>query len=224
MNAVDRSEQWRQVSEHYRSLTDDELIAIARDKSELTEVAQQAIDSEIASRKLVIPAEEAEEVEPDSVAAPDSDSDPDSPYDEDQEVVLIETVFSLRDAQQLESLLNEDGIPFYMGKEKVSRVADVKSEFSKGVPVGIMRVGLPLATRARRGFKPQDDPTWQAWDQTQQEAQAVDVFCPRCRSANVLLESGVPDAEARGQAAQFLWRCETAESAGRMTGSWKISS
>jgi DNA-directed RNA polymerase subunit M/transcription elongation factor TFIIS len=208
MGTVDRVEQWRQLTEHYRALTDDELIAIARDKSELTEVAQQALDSEIASRKLEIPPEEPEQDE-DEEAPVLPEPEPDSPYDEDRELVEIERVFSLRDAQQLEALLNEDGIPFHMGNERATRSEDVKSDFSKGVPVAIMRIGLPYATRARRNFKPEDDPERQEWDEAEEEAlKPVDVFCPRCRSEKVLLEGGEPDSRTRGYTAHFNWRCE----------------
>jgi hypothetical protein len=208
MGEFDRVEQWRQLSEHYRSLTDDELIAIARDKSELTEVAQQALDSEIATRKLEISPEETEPDE-DEEAPVLPGPDPDSPYEGERELVEIEKVFSLRDAQQLEAFLNEDGIPFYMGPERATRTEDVKSDFSKGIPVAIMRVGLPYATRARRNFEPLDDPERENWDEAKEEAlKPVDVFCPRCRSAKVMLEGGVPDSKARGYTAQFNWRCE----------------
>jgi len=213
MNDVDRVEQWRQVSEHYRSLTDDELIGIARQKDDLTDIAQQALAAEVQSRKLEIPAEAPAEDEEDvgrrlPPAAGDLEDEGESPYEEDRELVEIERVFSLRDAQQLEALLKEDGIPFYMGDEKVTRAEDVKSDFSKGVPVLMMRVGLAFATRARRDFKPLDDPEWRD-DENPQEWKPVDIFCPRCRSAKVVMEGGEPDTKMRGYAAQFSWRCET---------------
>ena len=206
MNAVDRSEQWRQVTEHYRSLTDDELIAIAREKSDLTEVAQQAIDSEIASRKLVIPAEEAEERES-APAFREPEIDPDAPYDEDRELVEIEKVFSLRDAQQLQALLNEDGIPFYMGKERATRAEDVTSDFAKGVVVGMMRIGLPYATRARKNFHPEDDPESHDRERAEEPIEPYVVFCPKCRSEEVMLDSSRPDPSMQS-GTRFCWRCE----------------
>jgi len=202
----DRVAHWRQVSEHYRSLTDDELIAIAREKEDLTEVAQQALAAEIQSRKLEIPVEEPEsdEIGPE---LPDPQRDPESPYDEARELVQIETVYSRRDAQQLEGLLNEDGIPFYLGKEKATRSEDVKSDFSKGVPVAIMRIGLPYATRARMDFKPLDDPEGSLPEKPESEMKADPLFCPKCRSEAVLLDSSRPDATLRS-GTRFLWRCE----------------
>ena len=204
MAAVDRVEQWRRVTEHYRSLTDDELIAIAQDKEDLTEVAQQALESEIASRKLRIPPEEPEE-SPDIVLDPQSD--PDSPYEAERELVLIETVFSLRDAQQLQELLNEDGIPFYMGEERATRAEDVKSNFTKGVTVKIMRIGLPYATRARMNFHPQDDPEERDLQEAKVAPEPDPLFCPKCRSEEVVLERSRPDSSLP-TGTRFAWRCE----------------
>lgn len=209
MDSVDRVAQWQQVSEHYRSLTDDELIGIARDREDLTEIAQQVLAAELQTRGLKIPAEEAKEVQAEPVL-PNLEPDPDDPYQEDRELVEIERVYSQRDAQQLESLLNEDGIPFYIGREKATRVEDVKSNFSEGVPVGVMRIGLPFATRARRDFRPQDDPE-RAKEQTEiDEAieRPLEVFCPKCRSEQVLLDASRPDAAMTRTGTRYSWRCE----------------
>lgn len=206
MGTVDEAEQWRQVSEHYRSLTDDELIAIARDKEDLTEVAQQVLAAEIQSRRLEIPAEEQTEDEGGAIL-PGAEPDPDSPYSEDQELVEIETVYSLRDAQQLEALLNEDGIPFYLGEERATHTDDVKSNFTKGVSVKIMRIGLAYATRARMNFHPQDDPEERDLEESKLTPEPVTLFCPKCRSDQVLLESSQADASMTS-GTRFSWRCE----------------
>jgi hypothetical protein len=201
MDAVDRVEQWRQVSEHYRSLTDDELIAIARQKAELTDVAQQALDAEISYRKLEIPPEEPEE-EPEVPVLPEPE--PDSPYEAERELVEIETVYSLRDALQLQSLLMADGIPYYMGDEKATSAEAVKSNFAKGVAVRIMRIGLPFATRARIHYHPQDSPE----PEEKEPDDAEPIFCPKCRSEAVVLEGTQPDATQTRTGTKFKWRCE----------------
>lgn len=201
---VDRVAEWRQVTEHYRSLTDDELIPIARQKEELTDIAQQALAAEILHRKLEIPPEEPEEP---LEVLPDPEPDPESPYADDRELVEIETVYSLRDGLQLQSLLVEDGIPFYVGDEKATSMEAVKSNFANGVAVRIMRIGLAYATRARINFHPQDDPGRDERKQ-EMEADAEAILCPKCRSEDVTLEEVEPDAAKPDLAAKYEWTCE----------------
>ena len=201
MNEIDRVAEWRQVTEHYRALSDDELVAIARQKDDLTDVAQQALAAEILHRKLEIPREEPEE---ELEVLPDPELDPDSPYAEDRELVVIETVYSLRDALQLQSLLAEDGIPFYIGQENATSVDAVKSKFANGVEVKIMRIGLAFATRARIHFHPQDDP---GRDEREGEIQAVSVSCPKCKSEDVTLEEAERGAANPEVATKYEWSC-----------------
>jgi len=107
MQTLDPAGEWLRLSEHYRQLTDDELVDLARETSELTDVAQQALAQEIANRRLKVP--------PDGSPAPrspepqpDSAEDGQSPYAEDRELVVIRTVWSLGDALKLEEVLLGD--------------------------------------------------------------------------------------------------------------------
>jgi hypothetical protein len=205
MDTVDRVQQWRQVTEHYRSLTDDELIAIARHKEELTEVALQALATEISHRKLEIPPEEpAEEQKAPTFPEPD----PDSPYEAERELVEIEVAHSLRDALQLQQLLDDAGIPFFMGSEKAPRVAGVKSNFANGVSVKIMRIGLPYASGARRAFQPEDDPARNTREHESEIIKPDPVFCPKCHSDEIVLDEAEPDPAKPESAAKFEWSCE----------------
>ena len=49
---TDPVEEWRRLTEHYRTLTDDQLNELAIDLSDLTEVAQQVLRGEMKSRGL----------------------------------------------------------------------------------------------------------------------------------------------------------------------------
>jgi len=204
MDAVDRVEQWRQVSEHYRSLTDDELIAIARQKSELTDVAQQALDAEVLHRKLEIPPELPDD-EPELAVLPEPE--PGSPYEPERQLAEIETVYSLRDARQLQQLLEADGIPCFMGDEKATDANAVRSNFANGVTVKIMRIGIPYATRARRAFQPEDDPSHDQKERDE-DIQADPLICPKCKSDQVFLEEVEPDSAKPGTATKFEWSCD----------------
>jgi ribosomal protein S27AE len=48
----DPAAEWRRLTEHYKSLSDDELRELSADKADLTEVAQQALRDEIKLRGL----------------------------------------------------------------------------------------------------------------------------------------------------------------------------
>ena len=115
MDIVDPTAEWRRLSEHYRRMNDNELLVLARQNSELTEAAQQALADEVSQRGLKLQPEKPS-------APPNPEPQTDSPYAEDRELIEICTVWSLPDAVQLQTLLDRAGIPFFMGPEKATRV------------------------------------------------------------------------------------------------------
>jgi hypothetical protein len=48
----DPATEWRRLTEHYKSLSDDELLELSADKADLTEVAQQVLRDEMKMRGL----------------------------------------------------------------------------------------------------------------------------------------------------------------------------
>ncbi|HEX8810726.1 MAG TPA: hypothetical protein VF742_01915, partial [Terracidiphilus sp.] len=48
----DSYEEWRRLGEHYAQMLDGELLQLANDYSDLTEVAQQALRDEMSKRGL----------------------------------------------------------------------------------------------------------------------------------------------------------------------------
>src|SRR5690348_136986 len=116
MELIDQAGEWRRLAEHYRQMTDEELLAIARQISALTEGAQDALKQEISNRRLKIPSgEPSRRPEP-----PPDVPEFDDPYAEDRELIHIATVWSLRDALKLQYVLDVAGIPFYMGPQKAT--------------------------------------------------------------------------------------------------------
>ena len=192
--AVDQAGEWRELSERYHQMSDEELTAITRQKSDLTDAAQQALGQEISYRKLIVPVEEEEAVE----AIPQTD--PDSPYAEDRELVDIRTVWSLADARQIEWLLTRAGIPFFMGPENATMSDRVTSNFSAGVSVRVMRIGWYWAKQALRNYAPMNEPE----SEVVEDPDPVAVVCPRCRSEEIVLRRLVPVSSSR-----FKWRCDS---------------
>jgi hypothetical protein len=194
--------EFLRVSEHYRRMTDEELLAIAREDADLTPDAQQALANELSQRQLKIPPEE-----PPPPRYPVPVADPDNPrsYDEDRQLVTICTVWSLSDAAQVQTLLDRAGIPFFMGKEMATGVDAVTSNFADGVNVGIMNIGLPWARQAMQNYEPKDDPT----PKESPETDATPVRCPKCHSEEIIFEEMVETGAVSQSAPKYKWTCDS---------------
>ncbi len=218
MALIDHPGEWLRLTDHYRNMTDGELLKIAGDRDQLTELAQQILAMELSERRLKVkdadpqqqpfPDARRQTVEHRSVTpVPTSGHDQNDgevaadPYAEDRELVPLLTVWSLRDAAQVQRLLDIASIPFYMGAENATGVDTVTSNFATGVGVKIMRIGLPWAWQALRYYEPKDDPESEKahWDEE------VDVRCPKCRATDIVFVEEV--ASANGPAHKYKWTC-----------------
>jgi len=225
MHAADAAGDYLRLVEHYRQMKDPELLVLSRQSGELTELARQALETEINHRRLQ-PEPEPEEPQPAIPEALGPSSDDDSSYEEERELVDLCTVWSLRDALQLQTLLDRAGIPFFMGPEKATGVSEVTSNFTDGVIVKVMRIGLPWTIEPMRNYFPKDEPPEEAAEVLDE----IPVRCPKCQSAEVVFnglvtepppndESEFPPATidskslSSGQAAEpppkFDWTCDS---------------
>lgn len=191
------------LAEHYRRLTDEELIELALQKQELTEMAQQALAGEILSRRLTIPDGKAS----DRPAPPPDVPDTADPYAEERRLVEIRKVWSEADARRLENVLDMADIPFYIGEEKATTVDQVTSNFAEGLPVRVMQIGVPWAIAALQNYFPKDEPP-EAEEEEDTEDAAI--HCPRCRSTDVVFDELVDQSsEARADAQKYRWTCSS---------------
>ena len=170
------------IAEHYRQLSDGELIDLAQHPSELTEMALTALQQEISSRRLKVPPVE-EQRETNWAPPDDSDSD-DSPYAEERKLVGLTTVWSRRDAEQLQGILMQAGIPFCIGPQKATSVDEVRSNFSDGLEVQVMKAAFPYVHSALGRYEPQDEP---AEEKVNDDAELA-VHCPKCHSTDVVFD------------------------------------
>jgi DNA-directed RNA polymerase subunit M/transcription elongation factor TFIIS len=200
MATQDAATEWRRLSELYGKMADGELLALARKQSELTDVAQEALANEMSFRKLKLQAEE-----PAIPKKPERPLDP--AYDDDRKLVEIRVVWSLADALQLQQLLDQAGIPFFMGAEMATGVDVVTSSFVNGVSVKIMNIGVPWAQQALRYYEPENEP--EAEKQEEETADLV-VRCPKCHSTEVVFDSvqGEESASETDSTEQFEWTCD----------------
>jgi len=202
MDTVDPAAEWWRLAEHYRQLTDGEIVDLAHKRAELTAVAQQCLSDEVAVRRLKIEPVEAEEAPPALVPEP-----ADSPYAEERSLVTLCTVWSMRDALQIQTLLERAGIPFYMGEDRATSVDGVTSNFAEGVGVAIMNVGVPLARGLLQDYFPKDVP------ESERNDELPDVFirCPKCNSEEVVFEHMQDEDPATHQriVQKYEWKCDS---------------
>ncbi len=205
MEALDPAEEWRYLAERYHQMSDEELLVLARQSSELTGVAQQALASEMSRRGLKLQPEEP-------AVPPQPATQLDSSYDEDRELVEIRTVWSLPDARQLQTLLDGAGIPFLMGPEKATSADAVTSNFANGVSVKIMSVGVPWTYQLLRDYTPENEPA----PKPEEELSEFPVRCPKCHSEEVIFDGlisdgqiGEPETATDNSQPKFEWTCDS---------------
>jgi len=203
MEELDRVEEYRRVIGHYRELSDDELLALARQPSELTEVAQQALANEVSLRKLKVEPESPASGGPRYQPPPDT-PDPNDPYGEDRHLETLCTVWSLAEALQLQNLLDGAAIPFFIGPEKATTAEAVTSKFDDGLDVQVMSIGLPWAREVMKGYSPADD---KIPVEAEGDFDESAVRCPKCHSSEVVLED--TERVAEGASPRFFkWTCD----------------
>jgi DNA-directed RNA polymerase subunit M/transcription elongation factor TFIIS len=221
METLDPATEWLRLSERYRQMSDDELLALSRQSYEMTEVAQQVLAQEISQRKLKLqpdePIEEPPappgldtpkpEPPPDTTDAPDNAYAADPTYAKDRELVEICIVWSLPDALQVQTLLDTAGIPFFMGLEKATVVDAVTSNFADGVSVQIMRVGLPWARQALQHYTPANEPD----KGKDEELNDLAIRCPKCHSTEVVFERllSEPASATDNSSSKYEWTCDS---------------
>jgi DNA-directed RNA polymerase subunit M/transcription elongation factor TFIIS len=199
MDGPDAAAEWLQLSERYRQMRDGELVALARQNYELTDVAQQTLAGEMSRRGLNVLAEERADS-----ARPLRPLDPS--YDEDVELVTICDVWSLRDALQVQTLLDRTGIPFFMGPEKATGVDTVTTAFSDGVSVQVMRIGLPWTRQALQNYAPADEPK----PKPEEGLDEYPVRCPGCHSTEVIFEGlAAEPSPVADKPSQYEWTCDS---------------
>jgi DNA-directed RNA polymerase subunit M/transcription elongation factor TFIIS len=219
--------EYLRISERYRQMSDGELLVLIPQSSELTPFAQEALANEVRSRGLKAEVEDEGPSAPSEFRASpfkpppaffehespklrDSTSyegpGPDPSYDEDRKLVELCTVWSVRDALKIQTILDEAGIPFFMGPEKATAVDRVTSNFSKGVGVQIMQIGLAWAGPAMRHYEPEDDPT-----PKEEKVDELPVRCPKCHSTEVVFEGldSAPAMASDESSQKYKWTCDS---------------
>jgi len=233
MDTRDPAGEFLRISERYRQMSDSELLVLIPQSSELTAFAQQALANEMRSRGLKAEEDDEKPSAPSQFKASQfkappsaffehespklrdsagydpsgSDSSHEDQYDEDRKLVELCTVWSVRDALKVQTILDGQGIPFFMGPEKATGVDGVTSNFVNGVGVQIMRIGLAWAGPAMAHYEPEDDPT----PRENKELDELVVRCPKCHSAEVVFDGGTSTlvVATDDSSQKYTWTCDS---------------
>lgn len=229
MDTRDPAGEFLRITERYRQMSDSELLVLMPQSSQLTPLAQQALASEVRTRGLKAD-DAAEAVDAKAPAPPakppafvfrepsqprdsygydssgDDSSGEESSYEEDRKLVELCTVWSVRDALQVQRILDVAGIPFFMGPEKATGVDKVRSNFANGVGVEIMQIGLPWAGQAMQNYSPADEPA----PKPEEGPTELPVHCPKCRSTEIILEDVIAEPPgAAEKCPRYKWTCDS---------------
>ncbi len=191
VETINRAEEWRRLKELYLQMSDDELELIAHDGYDLTDVARQALQGEIARRGLKLELEKA----PESAPEPEGNA---VPNPDDLNLVTLQQVWDREEAKNAKNLLNENGLPAFFGPANVENIEEVAGNFQRGVDVKVRYVDSDRATAVLSRALPQDPVD---------EGVEYVARCPKCHSDEIVFLSldesspGAPDT-------QFNWSCD----------------
>ena len=210
MHTLDPAGEWLRLCEHYRQLSDEELLGLAHQSSELTDAAQQALAQEISQRSLKPqPHSEGAPAPQKAEPPPDFSDAADWPYAEDRKLVEICTVWSLADALQVQRLLDRAGIPFFMGPQKATEVDTATLNFGNGVSVQVMQIAVPSVRHALQHYKPANEPPEV---KAEEELGELAIHCPKCHSTEVVFERLVSEpanATDTSSSSKYKWTCDS---------------
>ena len=214
----DPAEEWRRLTEHYRSLSDEELRELAADLVDLTEVAQQVLRDEMKMRGLSLPGATAEAPKPaatifekpddfrfyDAPAASGADEgeESDDPVEYTWKTQLCECE-TKEQVLQLGEALRRAGIDSW-----------VQNKGSRYFHVQVAADQLEQARVIAAQPIPQD-----IVDQLKADAEGPPSYfelprCPSCGTDDPMLESADPSNQWRCEACGKQWiETETASSA-----------
>jgi len=178
------AQEWRRLQELYRDMSEEALEAVADQGYELTDVAKQALNAEIARRNLQVVVRLApKEAEPQLEGDPEFD-----PAKLDLRPAW--TVGNREQAEWVKKTLNDAGIPCYFGPDLAEGVDRVQFSDDVSVEVMVLRPDRNRVPYVLRTFEERFPP------ESGGEAEPADlaVSCPRCHSTEVVFQGLGSDA------------------------------
>jgi DNA-directed RNA polymerase subunit M/transcription elongation factor TFIIS len=195
MDTADPQEASR-LQERYAQMTDEELQAVADEGYELTETAQQILQSAIRQRRLDIRLKDKAAPEPSYVEVSPDDFDP-----SDLDLVVAQRVWDQAEAIQVKGILNNAGIPCFLGLNNLEDVNAFNINFDKGVDLKIRSIDQRHAIQALKDSLPPDPEIENAADTLAR--------CPRCHSTEIVFRSlDLQPGTDSAFDSKFNWSCD----------------
>jgi DNA-directed RNA polymerase subunit M/transcription elongation factor TFIIS len=194
MSDIDPNQEWTRLTEMYRQMADEELLRLAAQQDDLTDIARDVLRSEVQTRGLKVePAKANITPEPELEEGDEIDIS-------GLAVIQWTTVESLEQAQRTRDIFRNSNIPVYFGKQLVEEPERIKS-YDKGV-----RVVIRECDRQRAELSDAEaDPEQYRAELAERDAPPEAACCPSCRSLEIVLLN-VKNGADGGQV--FRWRCD----------------
>ena len=199
MSEIDVTTEWQRLTAQYAEMDDEELQAIANDGYELTDIAKQALQSELSRRRVDVKLRE-------TPAAQDEDPpDPGSPtFDPaDLHLVVAASVWDVEQARRLKLALDEASVPAYLGPENSEDFSRLPQVPPSGVELRVRDIDLQRAYAAMS-----QSANSEKEDDTPDPEYAG--HCPKCHSSEIVfeaLEEG-PTDDGSAPTEKFNWSCD----------------
>jgi DNA-directed RNA polymerase subunit M/transcription elongation factor TFIIS len=198
MESVDQ--HLRQQKENYEHMTEGELCALAEDAYDLTEIAREALQAVITKKgydvrlKLERPAPRLTE-----------------PPEDDDGLVNFQWPDNADHAWRWMKCLTAAGIPSFLGPDNVMHLEEFQGRFDGPVSLKIRDVDRNRAASAvARAWELADLARTKADGNKEEPEEEKDyaILCPKCHSAEVVLEGRDSELAEPPPTAKFQWRCD----------------
>jgi len=210
MESLDQQEQWQQLMDTYRHMSEVELCRVGDDAFDLVPIAREALQAVISERGLKIQLAVAPPPPSEVSGYRDSSEDTESPEDfedfEDLEdpahrLVCVRKVQSESEAKQLKALLDANFIASCLGPENIVDLEDFKASFDDGVELKVHALNSHRALDALALYAPQEE-------EKDPDENEYAVLCPKCRSQEVTLSDAAPDVAVTSAETKYNWVCD----------------
>lgn len=197
----DPAREWQRMQEVYSQMTEEELQNAAEEAYELTDIAKQALEAEIRTRRLGIKlvAERPEEVKEEPVAdVEEGEFDP-----EQYELESIYTAWEEKDARTAKWVLDNAGLPSYFGPDNEESIDEYKGSYARGVDLKVPSHLAELAMAAMAAHWPVDPNK-----PPEPEFRPAEVRCPKCHSDEVVFDSVEEAPDKSVVDSKYNWHCD----------------
>ena len=199
MESLDQQEQWHQLTDTYRHMTEEELCLVAAYAFDLVPIAKEALQAVISERGLKIQLASAPLPTPELSGYKDDTDDTEDPA---HRLVCVRKVRSESEAKQLKALLDANFIASCLGPENTVDLEDFKASFDGGVELKVHAFNSRRAFDALALLAPEEE------EEDLDEAAEYAVLCPKCHSQEVFLRDDGPEAEATVAKVKLKWQCD----------------